>query len=88
MVTFSLNKPVEHNGKAFSVLVFREATAGDLILAERVAGGTLGKTVAILASMCDVPLPAFQQITARELNRILAATAELLGNEPESATGD
>ena len=87
MVTFTLTKPVEHNGQTYSVLNFREATAGDMMAAESF-GGSVSQTVAVLASMADVPLPAFRKISARDFNRIMVAIAELMGNEPAGTTGE
>ncbi|MBY3434816.1 phage tail assembly protein [Rhizobium laguerreae] len=86
MTTITLSAPVEHSGKAYSELTFREATIGDLIMGDAVTG-ELTKTMAVLASISDVPLPAFKKIKARDLNAIMKATADLLGNEP-STIGD
>ena len=87
MTTITLSKPVEHNGKTYSELTFREAEVGDLMV-----GGMfkdqLSQTIAILASISDTPLPAFKKIKARDLNAIMTATAELLGNEVTTTTGE
>lgn len=79
MTSFTLSTPVEHNGKEYSELTFREATVGDLM----VAGGfkdEMSQSIAILASISEVPLPAFRKIKARDLTKIMAATADLVGN--------
>lgn len=85
VTTVTLSKPVEHNGKTYSELTFREAEVGDLMV-----GGMfkdhLSQTVAVLASISDTPLPAFKKIKAKDLAAIMAATAELMGNE-ETTTG-
>ena len=81
MTTVKLSKPVEHNGTTYSELTFREATVGDLIVGDAVSGD-LAKTMAVLASISDTPLPAFKKVKAKDLAAIMAATAELLGNEP------
>ncbi len=86
MVSFTLTKPVEHNGQTFDVLTFREATAGDMMTAEGF-GGSVSQTAAVLACMADIPLPAFRKISARDFNRIMVATAELMGNDPAGTTG-
>lgn len=87
MTTVKLSTPVEHNGQTYSELKFREATIGDLIMGDAVSG-ELTKTMAVLASISDLPLPAFKKIAARDLNAIMKATADLLGNEPATTTGE
>lgn len=87
MATVTLSKPVEHNGKTYSEFTFREAEVGDLMLADAVKGET-SKVVAVLASMADVPLPAFRKVKSRDLNAIMAATKDLMGEEPPVTTGD
>ncbi|UFW80030.1 phage tail assembly protein [Rhizobium sp. SU303] len=86
-VQHTLKKPIEHGDKTYSQLTFREATVGDIMLAEQFAGGQVSKSVVMLASMADVPLPAFKKISARELNKILDLTKDFLGNE-DSTTGE
>lgn len=81
MTTVKLSAAIEHNGTTYSELNFREATVGDLIVGDAVSG-ELTKTMAVLASISDVPLPAFKKIKAKDLTAIMVATAELLGNEP------
>lgn len=87
MATVTLSKPVEHNGTVYDKFTFREAEVGDLMLADAVKGET-SKVVAVLASMADVPLPAFKKIKSRDLNAIMAATKDLMGEEPPVTTGD
>ncbi|MCD1264083.1 hypothetical protein B5M44_04060 [Shinella sumterensis] len=86
MTTVKLSKPVEHNGKIYDEFTFREAEVGDLMLADAVKG-EMSKIVAVLASMADVPLPAFRKVKSRDLNAIMAATKDLLGEEPPVTTG-
>ncbi len=86
MTTVKLSKPVEHGGKIYDEFTFREAEVGDLMLADAVKGET-SKVVAVLASMADVPLPAFRKVKSRDLNAIMAATKDLLGEEPPVTTG-
>lgn len=78
MATYELSVPVSHNEKEYKTLTFREAEVGDLVLADNFEGD-MSKTVAILASISDVPLPAFKKIKAKDLNGILEATKEVLG---------
>jgi hypothetical protein len=87
MTTYALSKPVEHNGKTYSELTFREAEVGDL-MASSLFKDDLSQTIAVLASISDVPIPAFKKIKARDLQGILAATTDLLGNAPSATTGE
>lgn len=84
---FSLSSPVTHNNVTYSELTFREAETGDLMAADKFEGQT-SKIVAILASMADVPLPAFRKIKARDLTRIMAETSSLMGEPEPATTGD
>ncbi|MCW4114733.1 phage tail assembly protein [Aurantimonas sp. MSK8Z-1] len=86
-VSVTLRRPIEINGKPCSVLTFREPEVGDVITAETVGGGQMAQTVATLALMAEVPLQAFRKITARDLNRIIAATDPLLGNDDDATDG-
>lgn len=81
---FTLSTPVTFNEVTYSELTFREAETGDLMAADKFEGQT-SKIVAILASMAEVPLPAFRKIKARDLTKIMAETASLMG-ESEPAT--
>jgi hypothetical protein len=87
MTTIKLSSAVEHNGTTYSELTFREATIGDLISGDAVSG-ELNKTMAVLSSIADMPLPAFKKIKAKDLNKIMVATAELLGNDTSNTTGE
>ena len=83
-MNFTLATPVEHNGTTYSELTFREAETGDLMAADAFDGQT-SKIIAILTSMSGVPMQAFKKIKMREMNKIMVATAALMG-EPEAPT--
>jgi hypothetical protein len=83
----TLSSPIEVKGQPVSVLTFREATAGDLATADAVPGN-MNQTLAILAAISEIPLPAFRKIKARDLKRIIAEVGDLLGNDPQELTGD
>ncbi|KQR30521.1 hypothetical protein ASF91_17260 [Rhizobium sp. Leaf155] len=90
-VTVSLSKPVMHGDQTFSELIFREPTVGDLILGDQIGTGQLARMSAILASISDIPLPAFKKIGAKDFSKIVDATSELLGNDTKKkkpTTGD
>lgn len=86
-VNVTLSTPVEHAGKTYSALTFREAEIGDLMVSGHFKD-ELSQSIAVLASISDTPLPAFKKIKARDLTKIMAATKDLLGNSPEPTTGD
>lgn len=87
-VTVTLSKPVTHGDQTFSELTFHEPTVGDLILGDQIGTGQLARMSAILASISEVPLPAFKKIGARDFSAIVIATAGLLGNDKTPTTGD
>lgn len=84
-ITIPLSKPISHDDKTIASLTFREATVGDMCLADAVQGD-LQKMLAILSGMSNVPLPVLKQIRAREFNAILEKVKPLMG-EAEAATG-
>lgn len=89
MHTITLASPVEHAGKTYTTLTFREAETGDLMAAEKF-DGQISRTAAVLSSMCDVPLPAFRKIKAREFARIMKEVEHMMGElvtSPEDTTG-
>lgn len=79
-VTVKLSKQIMKGEQTLTELTFREATIGDIMLADAV-NGDLTKTMAPLAAMCGLTLPEFKQVTARDLGAILKATKGLLGND-------
>ncbi len=85
-ISYTLKKPVDHEGKTYSDLTFREVEAGDFMAAEKF-DGQMSKTIVILALMAEVPLPAFKRIKGRDLNLIIDKTKGFLGNDAESTTG-
>ncbi|WP_416407857.1 phage tail assembly protein [Agrobacterium rosae] len=78
-VTVELATPVTHNDTTYSKITFQEPTVGDLIVGDQMTGG-LAKMTAILASVSGVPLPAFKKIGAKDFQKIVTATGDLLGN--------
>ncbi|SFI59351.1 phage tail assembly protein [Aerobium aerolatum] len=83
--TIQLKTPIEHNGTTYTELTFREATTGDVATAEAVGGGDFMQTLAIVASITGVPLPAIRQISMREFKRLAEEVKDLLGESEESA---
>lgn len=79
MTTCTLSKPVEHNGVKYEVLTFREPTVGDLMIGGSFKDET-SQSMAVLAAISDVPLPAFKKISVKDIKGIMKATADLMGN--------
>lgn len=84
-VSVTLKKPIEHDGKTYADLTFREAEVGDFMVAETFKG-EFSQNVAVLAAISGLPLPAFRKIKGSDFQRILKVTKPLLGND--EATGD
>ncbi|MBB1093870.1 phage tail assembly protein [Rhodopseudomonas palustris] len=90
-VTVTLSKPIaipqgdDKPPLQITAMTFREATAGDACLADLVQGET-SKILAILSGMSGQPLPVLQKLPMRDFNKVLAATAPLMG-EPHAAAG-
>ncbi|MGP9814424.1 phage tail assembly protein [Rhodopseudomonas sp. NSM] len=82
-VTVKLSKPIVHDAKTISELVFKECTAGDACLSDAVQGENT-KLLAILSGMSGQPLQVLKQLPMRDYTRVLAATAPLMG-EPQAA---
>lgn len=80
-ISYTLKTPVEHNDKTYSALTFRKPKTGDLMVLDNFKG-EMSKTIALLATISDVPMPAFKDIDMDDLNGIIEATAGLLGNAP------
>ena len=85
-VNVKLAKPVEHDGKTYSELTFREPEVGDLILADEVTSD-IARLVTLLALISEVPLPAFKKIKGSDFKAIVTKTKPLLGNDQKTTTG-
>lgn len=83
-VTYELKKPITVDNKTYTNFTFREATAGDLVVGDKF-DGNLGKTLAILACMADVPLNVMKAVKASDLGPLTDATAPLLGESITAA---
>jgi phage FluMu protein gp41 len=79
-VTVKLSKPIKKGDQTVTELTFREATIGDIMLAD-VLKGDIAKTMAPLAAMSGLTLPEFKEVSARDLSSILVATKSLMGND-------
>lgn len=82
---YSLKTPVEHNGKTYKDLTFRKPKTGDMMVLDNFKGET-SKMVALLATISDVPLPAFKEIELDDFTAISEVIAPLLG-EASPSTG-
>ena len=80
---YSLKTPVTHNGTTYSELTFRKPKTGDLMVLDNFKGET-SKMVALLASIADMPLPAFKEIEFEDFTAISEAVAPMLGESKPS----
>jgi hypothetical protein len=85
-VTIALSRPVTHGDKTVASLTFREATAGDACAAELVEGD-FQRTLALIASMAEVPLPLMKKVSLRDVHAITAKVGALMGEQPAAAGG-
>ncbi len=86
-ISATLAKPVEHEGKTYTELTFREPEVGDLILADEVTSD-IARLVTLLALISEVPLPAFKKIKGSDFKAIVTKTKPLLGNDQKTMTGE
>lgn len=85
-VTHTLKTPVSHNGVTYEELTFRKPRTGDLVLMDGFQG-EMAKTLALLASISEVPLPAFKMIELDDFQELQLKIAPLLGNSPAATVG-
>ncbi|CUX41167.1 phage tail assembly protein [Agrobacterium tumefaciens] len=85
-VKYTLKTPVSHNGEKYEELTFRKPRTGDLIVTDEFKG-SIAKSLALLSSIAEIPLPAFKQIELDDFHEIEKVVAPLLGNSPTAATG-
>lgn len=84
-VKVTLTKPVTFgegdNAVVYKELTFREATIGDMIQAETISKGDVGRVAALLAVVSGTPFPAIQKIKLSDMNVIISKAGHLVGNE-------
>lgn len=67
-ITVKLQVPVEHDGRTYNELVFREPTVADMITAEKFEKDTLESNAVLLAAMADVSLPVIKRLKLYDYN--------------------
>lgn len=85
-VTHTLKTPVTHNSTTYTELTFRKPRTGDLVLTDEFKG-EIAKTLALLASISEIPLQAFKLIELDDFQEIQLKIAPLLGNSLAATTG-
>ncbi len=75
---FTLSKPIEYGGKAYATLIMREMRVKDLAAMDLVKGG-VNRTIAMYASICDVPFLAFREMQGDDYAKFLEAVQPFLG---------
>ncbi|KZK95068.1 MULTISPECIES: phage tail assembly protein [unclassified Pseudovibrio] len=67
-ITVKLQSPVEHDGRTYNELVFREPTVADMIQAEKFEKDTLESNAVLLAALADVSLPVIKRLKLYDYN--------------------
>jgi hypothetical protein len=85
-VTVKLSTPVTYGDKTYASLTFRKMKAKDLVAAE-IGGksGDAGRTMGMLASMADVPIPVITELDIDDFNALSATVAPLMGKSAAAA---
>ncbi|AEV37564.1 hypothetical protein PSE_3056 [Pseudovibrio sp. FO-BEG1] len=76
-ITVKLQVPVEHDGRTYNELVFREPTVADMITAEKFEKETLESNAVLLAAMADVSLPVIKRLKVYDYNACDTLTVPL-----------
>lgn len=77
---FRLEYPVVWKKETITSLKFRRRKAIDLAAGDPIKGQQ-GKFQAILASMCDQPLPVIQDLDGDDYDRLQIEIAPMMGND-------
>lgn len=86
-VEVKLDYPVTFKEKVIDTLVFRRRKARDLLAMDAVKGD-MGKTFALYASMCGQPLSVIEDLDGDDLDRVIEATAPLMGKTAAAVVKD
>lgn len=79
-IVVPLTKAVEHGGKTYTqVTIDREPEVGDLAAMDPFEGQVM-KSVALIASLADMPVPAVKKIRARDFAVLSTRLEPVLGN--------
>lgn len=75
MQTFTLNYPVDHDGKTITTIELRRPKVKDMLRAEkaRESSGDLGVAVALVAAIADLPVSAIELVDATDFGPIAEA---------------
>lgn len=77
-VTIQLEDPIEFDKRTFTELTFRRMKAKDMAAMDLVKGETK-KSLALYASMADVPLPVLEELSVDDWEAMVEATLPLMG---------
>lgn len=87
MTTYTLKTAVEHNGKKYETLTFREPKTGDMVVLDKFKG-EMGKMVALIATIAEVPIQVIDATSLKDFQGISEVVGPLLGNDqPSTADG-
>lgn len=86
-VEVKLDYPVTFKDKVIDTLTFRRRKARDLVAMDAVKG-EMAKTFALYASMCGQPLPVIEDLDGDDLDKVIEATAGLMGKTAAAMVTD
>jgi len=77
-ITFVPTEPIEYSGKTYSEFTFKRPKVGHLAAMDA-ARGDMGKTLAFLAAIGNVPIPVIEELDVEDLGRLAEAIRPLTG---------
>ena len=82
--TLQLHEPVTVDGKTYEALSFRKMKARDLLASDAVSG-QLRKSMAIFASITDVPLAVIEELNSEDFEAVAMKAANYMGKRGREA---
>ncbi len=86
MTKYTLKTPVTHNGVTYTEVDIHKPRTGDLVATDA-AQGEMAKTLFLLASITEIPVPAFKLIELDDFYEIQAIVEPMLGKPKVQKAG-
>lgn len=83
-VEIALTTPVSFNGATFERLTMRKMKVKDLVAGDLATGDT-AKTIAIFASMANVPIQVIEELDMDDFEQLSREAAPLMGKSAAAA---
>ena len=78
-ITFTPSEPIESGGETYEKLTFRRMRVRHMVAMDKVQG-EVRKTVALFASMADVPMAVIDDLDMDDFERLSKEIVPLMGN--------